>query len=70
MMKQECTKCGYIWDSHLLSPKQCPKCKRYDWNKIISGDFTEPKSKFEELELKVKMMAEQIKELNKIVNEK
>ncbi len=32
-MRQKCKRCGYEWGSWLKLPKQCPKCKRYDWNK-------------------------------------
>lgn len=30
--KHHCKQCGYLWNSFLDEPKQCPKCKRYDWN--------------------------------------
>lgn len=29
---QECKRCGYKWESRLPLPKQCPNCKRMDWN--------------------------------------
>ena len=29
----KCGKCGYVWFSRVDSPKQCPRCKRYDWMK-------------------------------------
>ena len=35
--KHICHRCGYSWHSKniiMLIPKSCPKCKRYDWNKI------------------------------------
>ena len=32
-MKQRCLKCGYEWNSIIDNPKQCPFCKRMDWNK-------------------------------------
>ena len=28
-----CLLCGYFWLSYII-PKQCPKCKRYDWNEV------------------------------------
>lgn len=30
---KHCLICGYIWEPRAEEPKQCPKCKRYDWNK-------------------------------------
>ena len=30
-MKHNCNHCNYEWDSHLESPKSCPKCKSYKW---------------------------------------
>jgi predicted Zn-ribbon and HTH transcriptional regulator len=27
-----CNQCEYDWDSRVENPKQCPQCKRYDWN--------------------------------------
>jgi len=33
MKELKCKRCGYIWKSKLVLPKQCPRCKRYDWNK-------------------------------------
>jgi len=35
--KKICTKCNYIWESIVEIPKQCPRCKRYDWNKSMGG---------------------------------
>ena len=32
-MKQKCKLCKYEWESKVEDPKQCPRCKRYDWNK-------------------------------------
>lgn len=29
----KCLLCGYIWVSRTELPKQCPNCKRMDWNK-------------------------------------
>ena len=29
----KCEKCGYEWQARTKTPKACPKCKRYDWNK-------------------------------------
>ena len=35
----KCNKCGYQWKGLVENPKQCPRCKRYDWNvyKIEKG---------------------------------
>ena len=30
---KKCGICGYEWEARNEEPKQCPKCKRYDWNK-------------------------------------
>lgn len=30
-MKHKCKVCKYEWDSRVRKPKQCPKCKRYDY---------------------------------------
>jgi len=30
-MKHKCNQCEYEWVSKLEEPKQCPRCKRYDW---------------------------------------
>lgn len=34
-MKNKCLKCGYEWPSRNpdQKPVQCPRCKRYDWDK-------------------------------------
>jgi len=32
MKKLKCNQCEYKWESRKDEPKQCPKCKRYDWN--------------------------------------
>jgi len=38
-MKRRCLLCGYEWESRKSTkPKQCPRCKRYDWDKIKKGD--------------------------------
>ena len=39
----KCKRCGYEWDSRKENPKQCPRCKRYDWNddKIIKESNNE-----------------------------
>ena len=36
-MKLTCKKCDYSWTPRNLSPKACPACKRYDWNKKVSS---------------------------------
>lgn len=33
-MNCECHICGYKWVSRKDSPKQCPRCKRMDWQKV------------------------------------
>jgi len=38
----ECQKCGNVWKTRLeKTPKQCPKCHRYDWQE--SPDLTPKK---------------------------
>ena len=34
VMKCVCSKCGYEWDCRKDVPKQCPRCKRYDWSGV------------------------------------
>lgn len=29
----ECLRCSYKWEPNVVSPKQCPSCKSYDYNK-------------------------------------
>lgn len=29
--KNKCCLCGYEWESIVNIPKQCPRCKRYDY---------------------------------------
>lgn len=29
--EKKCKNCEYEWVSKVENPKQCPKCKRYDW---------------------------------------
>jgi len=36
MITNQCKLCGYEWESVLNKPKQCPRCKRYDWEKQIT----------------------------------
>lgn len=33
MKKCKCLKCGYSWEAYLKTPKCCPRCKSYVWNK-------------------------------------
>ena len=33
MTKQKCLKSGFEWIARVEEPLQCPKCKRYNWNK-------------------------------------
>jgi len=33
-MINKCKLCGYDWEGRKEKPKQCPKCKRYDWKEI------------------------------------
>lgn len=30
--KVTCKRCGRSWEPRVSNPKQCPYCKRYDWN--------------------------------------
>lgn len=30
-MDLTCRLCGYPWESKIEKPKQCPRCKRYDY---------------------------------------
>lgn len=32
-MKYKCKKCGYEWVPRTKSPKACPSCKQYHWQK-------------------------------------
>lgn len=36
MKKQKCIKCDYQWKSRVQTPRQCPRCKRYDWYQAIA----------------------------------
>ncbi len=38
MEKEECKVCGYVWESRVEEPKQCPKCKRYDFKKGVEDE--------------------------------
>ena len=31
METNKCSKCKHEWLSRVEDPKQCPRCKRYDW---------------------------------------
>lgn len=72
-MRYKCKKCNYEWDALVKKPKQCPRCKRYDYNmeKVENITFpeeikkqvaTSPKG-FQKLVKKTKKY--QPKELNK-----
>jgi len=37
-MKFKCNICNYEWESRVEKPAQCPRCKRYDWNKKPSSN--------------------------------
>jgi len=41
----KCKQCGYFWVSYKENPKQCPRCKRYDWNMKNKAKLKEEKSK-------------------------
>jgi rubrerythrin len=28
-----CFRCGYVWERRVQQPKQCPKCKRTDYDR-------------------------------------
>ena len=32
-MNYKCKRCNYEWESRVERPAQCPRCKRYDWDK-------------------------------------
>ncbi len=38
MKMNKCKICGYDWESIVDKPKQCPRCKRYDWDKTNEKD--------------------------------
>ena len=31
--KKKCMKCGHEWESRKKEPLQCPRCKRYYWDR-------------------------------------
>lgn len=31
--KIKCLRCGFEWIPRTETPKACPRCKSYDWNK-------------------------------------
>ena len=31
MTKYKCQRCGYKWEPKVKEPKQCPRCKQYEW---------------------------------------
>ena len=33
MEKNKCKKCKHEWIGRVENPKECPECKRRDWNK-------------------------------------
>ena len=33
-MKNKCKHCNYEWDARVEKPKQCPRCKRYNWEEV------------------------------------
>ena len=44
----KCKICKYEWQSRKENPKQCPKCKRYDYeNQLRKKDMYLSKEKFE-----------------------
>jgi len=32
-MECKCLRCNYKWVARVRKPKECPKCKAYDWDK-------------------------------------
>ena len=40
IMNNKCILCGWEWKGRVVDPAQCPRCKRYDWNKK-RGDTNE-----------------------------
>lgn len=43
----KCHKCQYEWKGMVEIPKQCPRCKRYDWE-TKRGDTNEETNKSEQ----------------------
>ncbi len=37
-MKFKCKLCAWEWEGKVEEPAQCPRCKRYDWNKDKNGN--------------------------------
>ena len=37
MFEMECKRCGYEWKSRVAEPKECPRCKRRDWDEEREG---------------------------------
>ena len=41
-MNYKCKICNYGWKSRVEKPAQCPRCKRYDWDKDTKDeDYSE-----------------------------
>ena len=34
MENNKCKLCKYEWFSRVEDPKQCPRCKRYNWKEV------------------------------------
>lgn len=47
-MKHKCKACGYEWIARVHNPKQCPRCKRYDFEQEIAARKKFKKQKEEE----------------------
>lgn len=35
--QKKCIQCGYQWEPRAKAPKQCPRCKRYDWKPALAA---------------------------------
>lgn len=49
-MNKQCNQCDYEWIANTQHPKACPRCKRYDWDKIKDekgGNETSSPSSFQ-----------------------
>ena len=64
-MDCRCKKCGNIWPSRTKMPKQCPACKRYDWNE----DLTKKQKKILKDHPDKKIWTFPYKELNDLIQD-
>jgi predicted Zn-ribbon and HTH transcriptional regulator len=52
----KCSRCGYLWDSRVPSPRTCPRCKSFKWN--------EPEMTRIELENRIRELERLLRESN------